>query len=257
MRVRAAPARDVRRRRRDRARATEKRAFFPAQVRSRGFEAVELFSISDWREANPEVATLTGMDYIKAWIKHQMSKDIIDDAVEKMKRAHEAKQFKLLLFQTQAVGSPFFVCDWIECPAVRVEVCEWAPNLSEQPRGIETLREDASTFAAAAKIVSTVFGRSQHPVLPSTYMPECIMPIVGRRRRKTGSRRRRGLRRVPTFLRRRRDRRRRRTRRRRGAAATAGDAACRESRRSSDWRDSPRTIHVVAAAAPRPGGLLG
>ena len=72
--------------------------------------AVGLFSIETWKENETTLdgATLTGMDFVKAWIRHMLAPATLDDCVAKIREHHEARPFDALLYQTQAFPVVFF-----------------------------------------------------------------------------------------------------------------------------------------------------
>ncbi|KAH8054376.1 hypothetical protein JL721_10499 [Aureococcus anophagefferens] len=81
-----------------------------AYVEKRGMAAVGLFSIETWKENETTLdgATLTGMDFVKAWIRHMLAPATLDDCVAKIREHHVARPFDALLYQTQAFPVVFF-----------------------------------------------------------------------------------------------------------------------------------------------------
>ena len=121
-------------------------------VEKRGMAAVGLFSIETWKENETTLdgATLTGMDFVKAWIRHMLAPATLDDCVAKIREHHEARPFDALLYQTQAFPVVFFCAGDLrargrrpglarvataasQVPFVKIEVTESVPNLIRNP----------------------------------------------------------------------------------------------------------------------------
>ncbi|KAH8050100.1 hypothetical protein JL722_11636 [Aureococcus anophagefferens] len=146
-----------------------------AYVEKRGMAAVGLFSIETWKENETTLdgATLTGMDFVKAWIRHMLAPATLDDCVAKIREHHEARPFDALLYQTQAFPVVFFCAGDLRArrrpvsrrrdgggvagPFVKVEVTESVPNLIRNPSvdcasvGAASRERRVSTVAASAR----------------------------------------------------------------------------------------------------------